>query len=77
MTIYEDLRREGFQESLKGPVVSSGLADIIERLEASRNQFINTQFAIVPGYLVPEARPKNYPVEAFEDSYVVFLSKSD
>ena len=77
MTIYQDLRNAGFEESLRGPVVSSGLADVIERFEASRTQFTNTRFAILPGSLVPEARPKNYSKEVFDSSYLVFLFKSD
>ena len=71
MGIYQDLREKGYIESPKGPVVKSGLSDIVERLEIGR-----IAFAILPGHLVPEARPENYDSNAFNDNYVVFRKPS-
>lgn len=71
MTIYQSLRNAGYKESKQGPIVISGLAGIIETFEISR-----TQFAILPGCLVPEAKPEKYDLNTFNDNYIVFL-KSD
>lgn len=66
-TTYENLREKGYRESPQGPVVISDLSDVIERLEIGR-----IAFAILPGYLVHEAKPEGYPENAFKDNYVVF-----
>lgn len=55
MGLYQNLREAGFKELSKGPVVTSGLAEVVERLEIGR-----IPFAILPRYLVPEARPEDY-----------------
>lgn len=67
MGLYQDLREAGYEESAKGPVVVSELSGIVDRLEIGR-----VPFAILPGNLVPEARPENYSQEVFNDNYVVF-----
>lgn len=76
MGIYQLLKEAGFNESPKGPIVISGLDEVIEGL-ASSTPFVKIHFAILPGCLVPEARPKDYDLNTFQDNYIVFLRKSD
>jgi len=65
--IHQILKEAGFKESTKGPIVVSGLAEVIEGFEVSR-----CPIAILPGYLVPETRPESYPKGPFDDNYVIF-----
>lgn len=72
MTIYETLMQAGFKPAFNSPLVFSALEDIIESLESSK-----TQFAILPGSLVPEAKPEKYDVKTFNDNYMVFIYNPD
>jgi hypothetical protein len=72
MTLYQELKELGFEESSIGPVVVSGLPEVLERLIAGR-----IPFGILHGSWVPEARPESYDPNTFNDNYVVFLTKSD
>lgn len=71
MTIYQLLKEAGFIESQKGPAIHSQLAAIIVETEA-----VEEPFAILPGFLVPEAKPECYSREAFNNNYVVFRLES-
>jgi hypothetical protein len=72
MTIYQRLREADFEASSRGPVIISDLSGIIEEFQASRSPV-----AILPGFLVPEAKPENYDLNTFKNNYVVFLHISD
>ncbi len=71
MGMYQLLKEAGFEELLRGPLVITDLTDFVEGAQVS-----GSCIAILPGYLVPQARLNRfptYPENAFNNNYMVFL----